>query len=264
MDPMVQEVVNAVLRWAHVVGGIAWVGYAYFFVLTWGPIAAGLSPEVRGAVAPQLVERAVPLFRAVALSTWLTGVLLLGTVYHAGGLMVPPHGGSVGLSSGAGLAALLGSFFVYDGLYKSPLGRAGFGAAAVLAALFAALAFGLSRLMPGRALFLHLGGTLGTVMLMNAVMRLVPAQRRMVPMLKGAAPFDPALAGFIARRSAHNAVLSVATVAFMVAVHLPSAHGHAQSWLFASAIGLGGLCAGMLLLGVLAPPLPPAAPAKKE
>src|SRR5262245_55997278 len=119
MDPMIREVANMVLRWLHVLFAITWVGYAYFIVHTWTPVSMALSPEQRKDVAVPLMARVIPLFRTVAGLTWLTGLGLLGLVYYHGGLMVGADGGSTGMAIGVGLAALLFSFFVYDGVYKA-------------------------------------------------------------------------------------------------------------------------------------------------
>lgn len=270
MNPTVFELTNGALRWLHVLVGIAWVGYAYFFLLSWGPVSLALQPEHRKAIGPALIERALPFFRGVAILTWLTGLLLLGLVYYHGGLMVGADGGSKGLAIGVGLAAMLFAFFPYDGLYKSPLGAMGPAAAAVSVALFTALSFGLSQLMTGRALFIHLGGTLGTVMLMNAAMRLAPAQRKMVAMLKGEQAFDPRVAALVAQRSMHNVVMSVAAVAYMLGFHLPSAYGHDLAWALAAGIGLVCFIGAKALVDALAPapplpagPPPAAAPSAK-
>lgn len=262
MDPFISEVVTFALRWLHVLVGIAWVGYAYFLVLAWAPVSLQLEPAVRKAVTPHVITRVLPFFRAVAILTWVTGLLLLGLVYHAGGLMVSAGGGSAGMAIGVGVVALLFSFFPYDLLFKSPLGK-GPGAAAVCCVLFAGLAFGLSQVMTGRAMFIHLGGTLATVMLMNAAMRLAPAQAKFIKMLKDELPFDPQVAALVGQRSAHNAVMSVAVVAFMLSFHLPSAYGHDLAW--ALAAGLGVLCfviAGAIIGAMVPkpPPPPPAAP----
>jgi uncharacterized membrane protein len=257
MDPLVQEVTNVALRWLHVLFAIAWVGYAYFIVISWTPVSLKLAPELRGAVGPLLIERVLPFFRLVAVLTWVTGVLLLGLVYWHGGLMVSAAGGSSGAAIGAGVAALLFSFFAYDGAYKSPLGKMGPAAAAVCCLLLTGLAFGLAQVMTGRAMFLHLGGTLGTIMLMNAAMRLAPAQKKMVAMMKGEMPFDPQVAGLIAQRAGHNAVLSVAVVAYMLSFHLPSAYGHELAWAIAAGLGVACLAAGKALLDMLVPAAPP-------
>jgi uncharacterized membrane protein len=238
MDPLISEIGGFALRWLHVLFGIAWVGYAYFLLLGWGPVAVQLEAPVRNTVAPKLLARIMPFFRVVAGLTWLTGLLLLGLVYHGGGLMVSAGGGSAGMAIGVGVVAMLFSFFVYDGVYKSPLGAMGAAGAAVCCLLLAGLAFGLSQVMTGRAMFIHLGGTLATIMLMNAAMRLAPAQLKMIKMLSNELPFDPKVAALVTQRATHNVVMSVAVLAFMVSYHLPSAYGHDLAWALGAGIGL--------------------------
>lgn len=259
MDPMVGEVLNLALRWLHVLCGIAWLGYAYFLLVSWAPMSLKLETPTRKSVTPVLITQVMPFFRAVAVLTWLSGVGLLGLVYWAGGLMLSPNGGS-GVAIGAGLGAMLLSFFVYDAVFKSPLGSMGNAGGMVCAALFLALAFGLSQVMPGRAMFIHLGATLGTMMLMNAAMRLAPAQTKFLQMLRDEIPFDPRVAALVAQRSTHNVVMSVAAVAFMLSFHAPSAYAHPTAWALAGAMGIVCFMAASALLGALVPPPPPPPP----
>jgi uncharacterized membrane protein len=257
MDPVVQEIANLVLRWLHVLTGIAWVGYAYFLLLSWSQVSLQLAEPVRKAVAPLLIQKVLPFFRVVAVLTWVTGLLLLGLVYHHGKLMVGADGGSAGMAIGVGMMAMLFAFFFYDGLYKSPLAAMGPAAGAVATLLFAGLAFGLSKVMTGRAMFIHLGSTLGTIMLMNAAMRLAPAQQKFIKMLKDELPFDPRVPALVGQRTAHNVVLSVAVVAFMLSFHAPSAYGHDLAWAIAAGIGLVCFAGTRALVDALAPPPPP-------
>jgi uncharacterized membrane protein len=261
MDPMVKEVGNVVLRWLHVLFAITWVGYAYFIVHAWTPVSMKFSPEIRKVVGPPVLERVVPFFRAVAVLTWLTGLILLGLVYHGGGLMVSAEGGSAGVAIGIGIVAMLFSFFAYDAVYRSPLGAMGPAGAAVSCLLLAGLAFGLSNVMTGRAMFIHLGGTLATIMLMNAAMRLAPAQLKMLAMMKGEAPFDPKVAALVAQRASHNAIMSFAVVFYMLSFHLPSAYGSELAWAYAAGLGVACLVVGKGLLDWLVPAPPPPSPA---
>jgi uncharacterized membrane protein len=130
-------------------------------------------------------------------------------------------------------------------------------AGAVATLLFAGLAFGLSKVMTGRAMFIHLGSTLGTIMLMNAAMRLAAAQQKFIKMLKDELPFDPWVRALVGQRTAHNVVLSVAVVAFMLSFHAPSAYGHDLAWAIAAGIGLVCFAGTRALVDALAPPPPP-------
>jgi uncharacterized membrane protein len=117
-------------------------------------------------------------------------------------------------------------------------------------ALFTGLAFGLSRLLAGRALFIHLGAVLGTVMMMNVWMRIWPAQKKVVRGVKELEPKPgPEVAERAQERGRHNLYLSVPVLLFMVAPHtFPLAYGDDFNWVFAAAVvALGWLGAAFLL-----------------
>ncbi len=168
-------------RWVLVVAGVLWVGQLFFFTFVNAPAQAALDGETRRKVVPELLPRALYFFRYGALFTWATGLLLIGLVYHLGGLMVPAEAGPAqkALAFSLSQAAIWLGFFPYDLLFKTPLRRSPAGAAAGLA-LFVGVAFGLSRLLSGRALFIHCGAILGTVMMMNVWMRIWPAQKKII------------------------------------------------------------------------------------
>ncbi len=63
-----------VLRWIHLVAGIAWVGLLYFFTLVNMPFLQELDAKVRGIVVPKLMPRALWWFRWSAVVTVLVGI----------------------------------------------------------------------------------------------------------------------------------------------------------------------------------------------
>jgi len=73
-------------------------------------------------------------------------------------LMVPSDATPAqrGVAFGASQALIFLGFFVYDVLWKSPLAKNEPAGAIISLMLFAAMALGLSRVMAGRALWLHL------------------------------------------------------------------------------------------------------------
>ena len=84
MPPEINNVMQAILRWAHVVAGVMWIGHLYFFNWVNVPLAAKLDGPTKKAVVPELMPRALYWFRWGAAYTWITGVLLLGLVYYHG------------------------------------------------------------------------------------------------------------------------------------------------------------------------------------
>lgn len=93
-----------------------------------------------------------------------------------------------------------------------------------------------------RAYVIHIGALFGTIMIMNALMRILPATRKIVSAFReGAAP-DPAVLALSATRSKHVVYLSVPLVWTMINAH--TATPAADSWLYL----LGVILIGWLLV----------------
>jgi len=231
---------NLIFRWLHLVAGIMWIGHLWFFNFVNAQLAKTYTPESKKAVLPELMPRALYFFRWGALYTWVTGFLLMGLVYYmGGGLGTEPDKNGMGIGVSVGLIVV--SFFIYDALWKSPLGKNEVAAATVSFVLLAGLTFGLSQLYGGRAVYIHLGAVMGTLMAMNVWMRIWPAQRKIIAGVKGTGPAPdaavPALAGL---RSKHNTYMSVPLMFFMISNHFPTVYGNDFGWVVALVMVLVG------------------------
>ena len=117
--------------------------------------------------------------------TRLTGFPLLVLIYYmTGGVyLVDPAVSSIAplVAVALGIGVLVASWIVYDLLWISPLSRDS-GRAAIIVSwiLLLAVAYGLTRVLSGRAAFIHVGALLGTIMVANVWMRIVPAQRNII------------------------------------------------------------------------------------
>lgn len=65
------------LRWAHFLSGIVWIGLLYYFNLVQTPFFAETEPAVRSGAIQKLVPRALWWFRWGAMVTFLSGWLIL-------------------------------------------------------------------------------------------------------------------------------------------------------------------------------------------
>src|SRR5262245_47544113 len=72
-----------ILRWAHVIFGIMWIGHLYFFNLVNVPFQGGLDKELKPKVNPALLLRAFYWFRTSAMATFILGLLLYIWYYVA-------------------------------------------------------------------------------------------------------------------------------------------------------------------------------------
>ena len=81
---MISEALHLLFRWLHVVAGVLWVGLLWFFGFVNAQVARTYDADSRQKVVPELMPRALSLFRLGAVVTFVTGVGLLVIVYYAG------------------------------------------------------------------------------------------------------------------------------------------------------------------------------------
>jgi uncharacterized membrane protein len=236
MDPHVSEWLNLVFRWIHVVAGVMWIGHLWFFNFVNAQFAKAYDADSKKKLLPELMPRALYWFRWGAAYTWISGILLLGIVYYQGGLMMAEGGGVLGENAfaymGVGLGVLIVGFAIYDAMWKA-LAKQEMVGMAISLVLLTALAFGLQQIFSKRAMFIHIGALLGTLMAANVWMRIWPSQRKIIAGVKGTAAAPdasvPAIAGL---RSKHNTYMSVPLIFLMVSNHFPGVYGSDFAWLF--------------------------------
>ncbi len=145
MDLQVLEWLNLVVRWTHLITGIAWIGSSFFFVWldlslrksqdmepsiageTWLVHGGGFYVMRKYSVAPEAMPDALHWFKYEAYFTWITGFFLLGLIYYlsAETYLIDPRVLDIGRWSAIGLSLLmlLAGWVFYDLLCRSPLGR---------------------------------------------------------------------------------------------------------------------------------------------
>jgi uncharacterized membrane protein len=106
---------DLILRWAHVIFGIIWMGHLYFFNLVNVPFQGGLDKELKPKVNPALLLRAFWWFRWGAMYTFIFGWLLffkdyLGPMHLIGS----PDGGMSGRAMWILFGATLGSIMWFN------------------------------------------------------------------------------------------------------------------------------------------------------
>src|SRR6266478_4368214 len=71
--PNGDELVHIIMRWLHILAGIAWIGLLYFFNLVNVPLQKKLDPDTKKKVNPDLLLPSLWYFRWGALVTVLAG-----------------------------------------------------------------------------------------------------------------------------------------------------------------------------------------------
>jgi uncharacterized membrane protein len=262
MTAAILDWLNAVLRWAHIMAGIAWIGSSFFFI--WleaslktregqGPGIAGETWMVHGggfylaekySVAPERLPDELHWFKYEAYFTWITGFLLLVVIYYFGAeaflidrnkVPLDPVWASV-LSAGS----LVAAWFIYDGMMRSPLGDKTGWLAFWLFVEIAAFTFFYHAVFSDRAAFLHIGAMIGTIMAASVFFVIIPNQKKVVADLVAGRKPDPALGQQAGQRSLHNNYLTLPVIFFMIASHYPAMFGHPWSPFIALGIVVAG------------------------
>jgi len=76
---------DVVMRWGHIVFGVTWIGLLYYFNFIQTEYVKEADDGAKADVMAKLAPRALWWFRWAAMFTFLTGLLLIGSVMHRHG-----------------------------------------------------------------------------------------------------------------------------------------------------------------------------------
>jgi uncharacterized membrane protein len=258
VGPVLIEWVSATLRWLHVVAGIAWIGSSFYFIhldLSLKP-RPGLPAGVKGdewqvhgggfyhmmkyVVAPAQMPDHLTWFKWEAYTTWLSGFALLVVVYYLGADLFLIDKSVLDMSAvrAAVIAfvSLLTAWLAYEGLCRSPLGKHEVALALVGYVFLVALTYGFTHVFSGRGAFTQIGALVGTIMVANVFIIVIPNQRKTVAaMLAGKEP-NPVWGEEAKQRSVHNNYLTLPVVFLMIANHYPLMFATRFNWLIVAIV----------------------------
>ena len=252
MESILSEWINLVLRWTHIVTGIAWIGSSFLFMWLdshlekpdpprkgvegelWMTHSGGFYVVEKMDLAPEEVPRTLHWFKWEAAWTWISGFLLLCLMYYYGAEIYLIDRAVADLSKpeaiAIGIALLAVSWFVYDTLYKSRLRHRGATLECIGFALLILVAYGLTHVFSARGSYVHVGAMLGTIMVANVWMIIIPSQQKLVDATKAGTALDARLAFNAKQRSVHNNYMTLPVIFIMISSHYPSTFGHDFGW----------------------------------
>ncbi|WP_299626428.1 urate hydroxylase PuuD [Pelagibius sp.] len=247
------EWLDMAVRWLHVIAGVAWIGSSFYFVHldlslkkreglpegaggeAWQVHGGGFYNMVKYMVAPARMPDKLTWFKWEAYTTWLSGIALLILVYYmqAELYMIDPAvmelepWMAVAISA-VGLAL---GWIVYDLLCKSPLGRDDTKLALVGFVFLVALSYLFTLVFSGRGVYMQMGALIGTMMVANVFLVIIPNQRKVVADLIAGREPDPKYGEQAKQRSLHNNYLTLPVIFVMISNHYPLAFASKWNWL---------------------------------
>ena len=259
--------VSLLLRWAHIITGVAWIGASFYFVsldnsLTppknkadvdkgvggeqWGVHGGGFYHHQKYPVSPGYVPDQLHWSMWESYSTWLTGFSLFTVMYlyNASTFLIDKtvFDWSPTSAVATALAFFAGFWILYDTICRM-LGRGKYGDLAVGGCVFVLIVFAswLScHLFAGRAAFLLVGAMVATTMSGNVFFWIIPGQRKVVAAIKAGQPVDPVHGQRGKQRSVHNTFFTLPVLFTMMSNHYGFTYGAKYNWLVLIAVMVAG------------------------
>jgi uncharacterized membrane protein len=251
--------ISLLVRWTHVIAGIAWIGSSFYFIA----LDAGLQPnprldhrvkgeawQVHGGgfyqiqkftVAPEFMPEHLTWFKWEAYGTWFFGFALLVLVYYLNPTVYLIDTSVMNIDPAdavpAAAASLVIGWFVYDLLCRSWFGRETARLAISGFVLLCAATYGYTHVFSGRGAFIQVGALVGTIMAANVLVIIIPGQRKTVAaLLKGQEP-NPVWGQIAKQRSIHNNYLTLPVVFTMLSNHYAFTYASPRyNWLILACI----------------------------
>jgi uncharacterized membrane protein len=254
MDPYIAEWLNLILRFLHLVTGVAWIGASFYFVWLdnhletppqwkadkgikgdlWAIHGGGFYEVAKYQLAPEKMPTTLHWFKWEAYSTWLTGFALLIVMYYVGAesYLIDPRVADISQIQAIiiGLSVIFGSWLAYELMCVTKLANHSVLFALVLLLMGAGLAYGLTQVFSARGAFIHVGAVIGTIMAGNVFRGIMPAQRALVAAVESGEAPDPKYAQKAKLRSTFNTYTTLPVLFIMISNHYPITYNQPYNW----------------------------------
>ena len=165
-----------IVRWVHVIAGIAWIGSSFYFIAldlslkpgkqlpdeahgqAWQVHGGGFYNMVKYLVAPAKMPDELTWFKWEAYGTWISGIALMSLVYYGAASLYMIDLEILDITElravMISLAGIVISWALYDGLCRSPLGKSDLWLALAGFVFLVLLAYGYSLIFSARGAFM--------------------------------------------------------------------------------------------------------------
>lgn len=268
MDAYLLDWANLLLRWAHVITAVAWIGASFYFVMLdnsltkaaaaadrergvtgelWAVHGGGFYHSQKYMLAPQALPENLHWSFWESYSTWLTGFALFTVLYlfNPSTFLIDKavHAwSSPGLAVAAALAFFVAFWLIYDGICRA-FGRRANGDLVVGVLVFGFVVFAswlACQLFAGRAAFLLVGAMMATAMSANVFFWIIPGQRTVIRQMKAGEPVDPVHGQRGKQRSVHNTYFTLPVIVAMLSNHYGWLYQGPHNWVVLVLLMLAG------------------------
>jgi uncharacterized membrane protein len=258
VDIVLTEWLSVGIRWLHVIAGIAWIGSSFYFIHldlslrarpglpagvkgdAWQVHGGGFYHMVKYLIAPTRMPDELTWFKWEAYTTWLSGFALLVIVYYLGADLFLIDRSVLDITpvtaAAISLASLLAAWLAYEALCRSALGRNELALALIGYLFLVGLTYAFTHMFSGRGAFNQIGALIGTIMVANVFVVIIPNQRKIIADLVAGREPDRALGDAGKQRSVHNNYLTLPVVFLMISNHYPLLYATRYNWLIVAIV----------------------------
>ena len=255
---LLEEWTELILRWFHVIAGIAWIGSSFYFIAldlslkqnknlpdkshgeAWQVHGGGFYHLVKYLVAPSKMPSELTWFKWEAYATWVSGFALLALIYYAGAELYMIDIVKYDLEKyEAVIISLLGIVFgwvIYDFVCRLSLKTNVYVLISSIFILITVMSWAYSEIFSYRGAFMQIGTVLGTIMVANVLMIIIPGQKKVVASLLANETPNPIHGAIAKQRSLHNNYLTLPVIFIMISNHYPLIYATKYSWIIISII----------------------------
>ena len=261
ISPLLLDWLNLIVRWIHVIVGIAWIGTSFYFNWLdsrldreidkeniegelWSVHSGGFYNIHKLKEPPKKFPKELHWFKWEAYTTWISGFVLLIIVYYlnAEGLMIDKNINDITPLTAIiiSIIFLITSWFVYDLLCKSKLINQTALFTTICFIISVIVCYFLTKIYGSRAAYIHVGAGLGTIMALNVFRVIIPSQKNMVNAALSNQKPDLTMGISAKTRSIHNNYMTLPVLFIMISAHYPFTYGHKYNWLILALISIIG------------------------
>ena len=261
ISPLLFDWLDLIVRWIHVIVGIAWIGTSFYFNWLdsrldkdidkeniegelWSVHSGGFYNIHKLKEPPKKFPKELHWFKWEAYTTWISGFVLLIIVYYlnAEGLMIDKNVNDITPFTAIiiSIIFLISSWFLYDLLCKSKLLNQTALFTTICFIISVIVCYFLTKIYGSRAAYIHVGASLGTIMALNVFRVIIPSQKNMVNAALSNQKPDMSMANSAKTRSIHNNYMTLPVLFIMISAHYPFTYGHKYNWLILALISVVG------------------------
>ena len=195
-------------------------------------------------VAPSRLPAELTWFKWEAYATWVSGFALLALIYYAGAELymidIVKYDFEKYEAIIISIIGIIIGWLLYDLICRISLKTNVYVLIVAILILISTMSWIYSELFSYRGAYMQIGTVLGTIMVANVLMVIIPGQKKVVASLLSGENPNPKHGMIAKQRSLHNNYLTLPVIFIMIGNHYPFVYATTYSWVIISLILIVG------------------------